>query len=299
MRVGFIGAGLMGHGMAKNIVEKGFGLTVLAHRNRAPVEDLLGRGAREAESPAAVARASDVVVICVPSSAEVELCVFAEDGILAGAHAGLIVIDATTAEPASTERVAKALAAKGVGYADAPLTLGPKQAEAGTLNTLVGADEATLAAIQPVLDSYCENVFHVGPVGSGHKMKLINNFLTQGTAALVAEAVVTATKAGVDLEKLFEVVSKGGANSSVFQRFMPWVLGGDSGMIFQLKNAQKDVRYYTHMAEALGSTCFVGEAVHQAFVLAAAQGEGDSYVPAIARGLGKVNGVQIGPPKAP
>jgi 3-hydroxyisobutyrate dehydrogenase-like beta-hydroxyacid dehydrogenase len=294
-RVGFIGAGLMGHGMARNIVEKDFRLTVLAHRNRAPIEDLLGRGATEAKSPAALARASDIVVLCVPSSAEVELCVFAENGILAGAHEGLIVIDATTAEPTSTERVAKALASKNVRFADAPLTRSPKDAEAGRLNTMVGADEATLAVVRPVLQAYCENIFHVGPIGSGHKMKLINNFLSQGTAALLAEAVTTATKAGVDLAKLFEVVSEGGANSSVFQRFMPWVLGGESGMVFKLVNGQKDVRYYTHLAEAVGSTCFLGEAVHQTYTLAIAQGEGESYVPALARGLGKVNGVKIGP----
>jgi 3-hydroxyisobutyrate dehydrogenase-like beta-hydroxyacid dehydrogenase len=294
-RIGFIGAGLMGHGMARNIVEKGYPLTVLAHRNRAPIEDLLARGAAEATGPAAIAQACDVLILCVPSSAEVEACVFADDGILAGAHDGLIVIDCTTAEPSSTARVAKALAAKNVRFADAPLTRSPKDAEAGRLNTLVGADEATLAAIRPVLETFCENVFHVGPLGAGHTLKLINNFLSQGVAALVAEAVTTATKAGIDLKTLFEVVSTGGANSSVFQRFMPWVLGEENRMVFKLKNGQKDVRYYTHLAEAVGSTAFLGEAVHQIYTLATAQGEGESYVPALARALGKVNGVQIGP----
>jgi hypothetical protein len=297
-RVGFIGAGLMGHGMAKNLVEKGFALTVLGHRNRAPVEDLLGRGASEAGSPADLARASDVVILCVPSSAEVEHCVLGEAGILEGAHQGLIVIDATTAEPASTEKVAAALAAHGVRFADAPLTRSPKDAEAGKLNTLVGADNATFAAIRPVLEAYCENIFHVGPIGSGHKMKLVNNFMSQGMAALIAEAVTTATKAGVDLDQLFDVVSAGGANSNVFQRMMPWVLGrSEGGMIFQLKNGQKDVRYYTHLAESVGATAILGAAVHQIYTLAVAQGEGDSYVPALARGLGKVNGVTVGPPR--
>jgi 3-hydroxyisobutyrate dehydrogenase-like beta-hydroxyacid dehydrogenase len=294
-RIGFIGAGLMGHGMARNIVEKGYGLTVLAHRNRAPVEDLLARGATEAESPAELAQTSDIVILCVPSSVEVEQCVFAENGILEGAHEGLIVIDCTTAEPTSTERVAQALAGRNVRFADAPLTRSPKDAEAGRLNALVGADAATLAAIRPVLETFCENIFHVGPVGSGHRLKLINNFLSQGVAALVAEAVTTATKAGIDLRTLFEVVSVGGANSAVFQRFMPWVLGDESSMLFKLKNGQKDVRYYTHLAEAVGSTAFLGEAVHQIYTLAVAQGEGESYVPALARALGKVNGVRIGP----
>jgi 3-hydroxyisobutyrate dehydrogenase-like beta-hydroxyacid dehydrogenase len=298
-RIGLIGAGLMGHGMAKNIVEKGYRLTVLGHRSRAPVEDLLARGATEADSPAALAKESDVVILCVPSSAEVELCVLGTEGILGGGQAGLIVIDSTTAEPASTERIAQALAAKGVRFADAPLTRGPGDAEAGRLNALVGADAALLAEIRPVLETFCENVFHVGPVGSGHKLKLINNFMSQGMAALIAEAVTTATKAGVDLAMLFEVVSAGGANSNVFQRMMPWVLGAsDDGMAFKLKNGQKDVRYYTRLAEAVGSTAFLGAAIHQIFTLAAAQGEGESYVPALARGLGKVNGVTIGPPAA-
>jgi 3-hydroxyisobutyrate dehydrogenase-like beta-hydroxyacid dehydrogenase len=294
-RIGFIGAGLMGHGMAKNIVEKGYPLTVLGHRNRAPIEDLLARGAREADSPAALARASEIVFLCVPSSLQVELVVHADDGVLAGAHEGLIVVDSTTAEPASTEQVASALALAGVRFADAPLTRGPADAEAGRLNILVGAEEETLAEIRPVLETFCENIFHVGPVGAGHKLKLINNFLSQGTAALIAEAVTTATKAGVDLRTLFEVVSKGGANSSIFQRMMPWVLdSGESGMVFQLKNGQKDVRYYTHLAETVGSTAFIGEAVHQTFVLASALGEGERYVPALARALGRLNGVEIG-----
>jgi len=296
-RIGFIGAaGLMGRGMAKNLVEKGFALTVLGHRNRGPIDDLVQRGAKEASSPAELARRSDVVILCVPSSAEVEAAVLGESGVLEGAHDALILVDTTTAEPASTERVAAACAAKGVRFADAPLTRTPKEAEAGTLNTLVGADPATLDAIRPVLEAYCEHVFHVGPVGAGHKLKLINNFLTQGGAALIAEACVTATKAGVDLERLVEVVSAGGADSGVFQRMMPWVLGtGESRMIFKLKNAQKDLRYYTHLAEAVGSTAFIGEAAHQTFVLAAAQGEGENWVPAVARGLGRANGVRLGP----
>ena len=107
--------------------------------------------------------------------------------------------------------------------------------------------------------------------------------------------MTTATKAGIDLKTLFDVVSAGGANSSAFQRFMPWLFPEGSGMVFKLKNGQKDVRYYTHLAEAVGSMVFLGEAVHQIYTLAVAQGEGESYVPALARALGKVNGVKIGP----
>lgn len=299
LRIGFIGAGLMGAGMAKNIVTKGYPLGILGHRRRETVERLVGLGAVEAKSAAELARDSDVVVLCLPSSAEVEAVVFGEEGLLAGAHEGLIVVDSTTAEPSSTERVAAALAERGVRFADAPLTRSPPDAEAGRLNTLVGGEDSVVAAIRPVLETFSENVFHIGPLGSAHKMKLINNFMTQGMAALIAEACVTATKAGVDLEKLFEVGKAGAANSSVFQRMMPWVLGhNEGGMLFQLKNSRKDVRYYTHLAEAVGVASFLGQAVHQTFVLATLQGEGENYVPAVARGLGKAQGVDVGPKKS-
>lgn len=296
LRVGFIGAGLMGSGMAKNIVTKGFPLRILGHRRREAVDRLIGLGAHEAASAAELARESDIVVLCLPSSAEVEAVVLGEAGLREGAHRGLIVVDSTTAEPASTERVAAALAERGARFADAPLTRSPVDAEAGRLNTLVGGDDGVLAAIRPVLETFSENIFHIGPLGSAHKMKLINNFMTQGMAALVAEACLTATRAGVDLEKLFEVGSAGAANSSIFQRMMPWVLGhGEGGMLFQLKNARKDLRYYTHLAEAAGVASFLGQAVHQTFVLAAAQGESESWVPALARGLAKAQGVELGP----
>jgi len=295
-RVGFIGVGLMGAGMAKNIVSKGFPLTVLVHKKRDPVDRLVGFGAKEAPTPAEIARTSDIVVLCLPSSTEVEAVALGENGLIEGAHRELVVVDSTTAEPASTMRVAAALAEKGVAFADAPLTRSPPDAEAGRLNTLVGGDDGVFETIRPVLETFSENIFRIGPLGSAHTMKLINNFMTQGMAALIAEACVTATKAGVDLEKLFEVGKAGAANSSVFQRMMPWVLGqSEGGMLFQLKNSRKDVRYYTHLAEELGVAGYLGEAVHQTFVLAAAQGEGENYVPAVARGLGKAQGVKLGP----
>lgn len=295
-RIGFAGVGLMGHGMARNIMEKGYPLRVLGNRNRAPVEDLVRRGAAEAAGPGDLARHADVVILCLPSSSEVEAFVFGEDGLLSGAQPGLIVIDTTTAEPASTAKVAAALAAAGVRMADAPLQRTPIQAEQGRLNTLVGADPELFAEIRPVLETFCEKILHIGPLGSGHTIKLINNFLTMGTAALVAEAATVAARAGVDLHSLAEVVSSGGANSSVFQRMFPWVLGtGEGEMLFRLDGARKDVRCYTHLAESVGATHFLGETVHQLFTLAVNTGHGDAYVPAIARAIGAVNGVALGP----
>ena len=171
-RIGFIGIGMMGHGMAKNLLAKGFSLTLKANRDRSRLSDLLAAGATEAKTNADAARAADIVIICVTGSPQVEEIVFGADGLLSVAREGLIVIDTSTAEPDSTTRIREALAAKGVKFIDAPLARTPKEAEEGRLNTMVGADEATFEQIRPVLAAFCENIFHVGPAGHGHVLKL-------------------------------------------------------------------------------------------------------------------------------
>src|SRR5437764_12173401 len=226
-KIGYIGVGLMGHGAAKNILAKGYPLTIMGHRNHAPVEDLLQRGAREGKSAAEIARGSDILFLCLPSSVEVETAVYGSNGVLEGAHAGLIVVDSTTADPNATRRIALDLAAKGARMLDAPLGRTPKEAEEGKLSTYVGGDDETFAAVKPVFDTYADTVIHVGPLGMGHTLKLINNFISIGTAAIISEAAATAAKVGVDMHKFYEVISAGGANSKMFQMVMPWVLDGD------------------------------------------------------------------------
>jgi 3-hydroxyisobutyrate dehydrogenase-like beta-hydroxyacid dehydrogenase len=200
-RVGFIGVGLMGHGMAKNIVEKGYPLAILGHRNRKPVDDLVKRGATKAKSPAELAKSCDVIFLCVTSSLQVEDLIRRADGIKAGAHEGLIVVDCSTADPNSTIALARELAPLGVRLIDAPLGRSPKEAELGLLNTFVGADDETLKEIRPLIETWAENIIHVGPVGAGHKMKIINNFVAMSYVAVYAEAFTAAKKTGVPLEK--------------------------------------------------------------------------------------------------
>ncbi|MGH6928483.1 MAG: NAD(P)-dependent oxidoreductase, partial [Dongiaceae bacterium] len=211
-RIGFIGVGLMGHGMAKNLIEKGYSLTVLGHRNRRPVDDLVGRGAAEAESPADLARRSDIVFLCVTGSPQVEELVFAK-GLLDGIAAGTIVADCSTAEPTSTLKVAAAVEARGGRFVDTPLVRTPKEAEEGRLVVMTGGDAKTLEEIQPVLKAFAEIVVHAGPLGAAHKLKLIHNFLALATAAAVAEAIVTAMKSGVDLKAFTDIAVSGGADS--------------------------------------------------------------------------------------
>src|SRR5262244_893513 len=216
-RIGFVGLGLMGHGMAKNLLAKGFPLTVGVHRNRKAAEDVLAAGAKEAKTNADLANVSDVVILCVTGSPQVEEIVYAENGILSAAREGLIVVDTSTAEPESTAKVRGDLAGRGTAYVDAPLARTPKEAEEGRLNTMVGADDALFARLKPVFAAFCENVIHAGPPGSGHTLKLINNFLGQTIAAATAEACAAAAKSGLPLRKLHEVISAGPANSGVFQ----------------------------------------------------------------------------------
>jgi len=294
-RIGFIGIGLMGHGIARNLVTKGYPLTVRVNRNRAPLQDLLAAGAKEVKTNADVARNSDIVFLCVTGAPQVEEIINGRDGIAAVAHQGLVVIDTSTSEPATTAKMREALAAKGVRFVDAPLARTPVEAELGKLNIMVGADDATFAELKPVLSAFCENIIHAGPAGHGIILKLINNFIGQAITTATAEALAAAAKSGLSIRKLHEVVSAGAVNSGLFQMMVGKMLdGGDlTGLKFTLVNAMKDLRYYTHFAESLPVSAIVGEAVHQSLVNANLLGFGDRYVPSLIEAQEKLNGIQI------
>lgn len=296
-RIGFIGIGMMGHGMAKNLVTKGYPLTVLVHRNREPLKDLVAAGAREAANPAALARESDIVFLCVTGTPQVEAVVHGPEGLLSAARPGLLVVDTSTAEPVSTAAIRAAFVAKGAEFVDAPLSRTPREAEEGRLNIMVGADDTVFARLEPVLRAFCENVIHAGPPGHGHTLKLINNFLSMTIAASTAEALATAVRAGVPVKKLYEVVSAGPINSGIFQMIVGKMLNESdlSGLKFTLVNAMKDLRYYTHLAESLPATAIVGDAVHQSLVQANLLGFGDKYIASLIEAQEKLTGSAIVP----
>jgi 3-hydroxyisobutyrate dehydrogenase-like beta-hydroxyacid dehydrogenase len=296
-RIGFIGIGMMGHGMAKNLLQKGFPLTFKAHRNRENLADLLAAGAAEAGTPAAAAQASDIVFICVTGSPQVEEIVYGADGLLGAARTGLLVVDASTAEPSSTTRIRADFAAKGVKFIDAPLARTPKEAEEGRLNTMVGADPEDFRTIEPVLKAFCENIFHVGPPGHGHVLKLVNNMMAMSFASCIAEAFAVAAKSGLDLQRLYDVVSVGGVNCGIFQMMTSKTLteGTVDGFKFGIANAQKDLRYYTHLAETLPVSSFMGEAAHQSLIQAVNLGFGDKLIASLFEAQEKANDVKIIP----
>ena len=295
-RIGVIGIGLMGHGIAKNIVAKGQSLSFLKRRSAPDAgADLIALGGVELLSPREVAAASDIVILCVTGSPEVEAVCFGSNGIIESARRGLVVIDTSTAEPTSTAALRDRFAQHGVEFVDAPLARTPVEAELGKLNTMVGATDAVFAQIEPVLKAYCENIFHVGPPGAGHKVKLMNNFIAQAICTATAEAFAAAVKSGVDPKQLVQVVSAGGVNSGLFQAMAKSLDGDMQGLKFQLDNARKDLRYYTHFTESMPLASWLGEAVHQALVQACAMGLGDGMVAELVTAQEMASGVQITP----
>lgn len=288
--IGFVGVGLMGHGMAKNIVTKGWPLVVLGHRNREPVEHLRSLGAREAATPRELAQACDIVHLCVTGSPQVEALMRGPEGLLAAGKAGLIVIDCSTSNPVSTLALAAEAKERGMAFVDAPLSRTPKEAEAGTLDTMVGADEASFRAIEPVLRCWAGQVVHLGPVGLGHKMKLINNFVAMGYAALYAEALAIARKAGLSIEQFHSVIGSGRMRSPFYDTFMQWSLNGDpEAHRFTISNAHKDMRYLTSMANELGIVNPIQAQVRNSFAAMDAAGEGERFVPMLADFIARLN----------
>lgn len=286
-KIGFIGLGLMGHGMAKNLLKKGHALSFLVHRNRANLADLLDLGGKEVTSPAKLAEASDCIILCVTGTPQVEANVYG--GLLEGARNGQIVIDCSTSMPESTDRIRADFEKKGVRLVDAPLARTPQHAEDGKLNCMVGADDRTFAEVKPVLEKFCENIFHVGGPGAGHRIKLVYNFVAMAHAAICCEALAACAKVGLSLENFFKLVSAGGANSNMFQMLVPKALKGElDGLMFTIGNAKKDIDYYQHMVSGP-----MGTALHQVLVQANALGLGEKFVPSLLEAYERVNALQI------
>jgi 3-hydroxyisobutyrate dehydrogenase-like beta-hydroxyacid dehydrogenase len=294
-RVGYAGVGLMGHGAAKNILEKGgHRLMVIGNRNREPVDDLVRRGASEGTTLAALAADCDVVFLCLPSTVQVEEAVYGEHGLLKGAHGGLTVVDSTTADPTSTRRIGADLAARGASMVDGPLGRSPREAEAGNLNTFLGGSPEAIARVRPIIETYADTIIETGPLGSAHTMKLLNNFISIANNAIIAEAVATATKMGVDLRTFYNVVTSGGANSAMFQMVMPWPLEGDDTRLRgPMRIAGKDLRYYCRMAEAAGAPSFMAQTANQIYQLANARGHGERFMPVLSGIMAELIGTKV------
>ena len=296
--IGFIGLGFMGHGIAKNIVEKGYPLTIMGRRNRVPVDDLVERGAREAKTAREVGAASSIVFLCVTGSSDVEAIVRGADGLAAGMAKGSVIVDCSTADPNSTLALAGELAPSGIHFVDAPLGRTPKEAWEGTLDAMVGASDALFARLKPVIETWAGKVVHIGATGDGHRMKLLNNFLSLGYAALYAEALTLSQKVGISAPRFDSVIRGGRMDCGFYQTFMQWTLDGNrDAHKFSIGNAFKDLRYLESMADAAGIANPMGNAAKNAFALANASAPQD-FVPMLATHTARVNGMDATPKKS-
>lgn len=281
-KLGFIGLGLMGQGMVKHLQSCGWDLTVMAHRNRKPIDEAVARGATEAKTPAELAKASDFIMLCMDTSDAVESNVFGDNGILAGIRPGSMLIDFGTSLPGSTKRIAAALEEKGASMLDSPLARTPVHAATGELNIMAGGTEADFERAKPILDDLGENVFHVGPQGAGHTLKLINNAYAMTTACAMAEAFAMADLAGLKRETLYNVMSAGPLKSGMMDFIKSYAIDKDDGnLAFTIVNARKDVGYYTSMADDFKVPSFLAPAAKHLLGVALSQGRGNERVPRI------------------
>ncbi|NNC36151.1 MAG: NAD(P)-dependent oxidoreductase [Acidimicrobiales bacterium] len=279
--IGFIGLGLMGGNMVENLQKRGFEVIVM-DLNKDAVAKVIARGnAKEAKSPKELAEASDIVELCLTTSAVVEKIVYGDDGILAGIKPGSVLIDFGTSIPASTKKIGADLAKKGAGMIDAPLGRTPAHAKDGLLNIMAAGDKEVFEKYKPMLLEQGENVFYLGALGAGHTTKLINNFMGMTTVTAMSQAFAAAELAGVDRQQLYDIMSSGPSNSPFMKFCKNYAVDGVSDLGFSINNANKDLGYFVQMMSDLGSRSLVAESTSTNLQAAVDAGLGDGNVPEI------------------
>jgi 3-hydroxyisobutyrate dehydrogenase-like beta-hydroxyacid dehydrogenase len=279
-KIGFIGLGLMGAAMVDRLMSKGHDLIVLGNTSRPRIDAAIAKGAIEAVSPKDLASKCDIIMLCMDTSASVESRMFGDDGVIAGLKPGSIVIDFGTSLPSSTKNLGDKLAEIGSFYLDGPLGRTPSHALEGKLNIMTSGDETAFNTIKPVLEDLAENVFFLGDLATGHTIKLINNFFAMTTASAMSEAFVMADKAGVDRQKVYDVMSAGPTHSMMMDFIKGFAIDGNAeNLAFSIKNAAKDVGYYSQMAKDFGVNSIMSTAANTALSKAKDAGFSDSLVP--------------------
>ncbi len=279
-KIGMVGIGMMGHGIASNIIKHGYPMVLLEHAGNQEVHGLIAAGATTTDSAATLAGAVDIIILCVTGTPEVEDVLYRKGGLLEGLKPGTIVIDCSTAIPSSTIRIAESVEKAGGRFLDAPMTRTPKEAAEGRLNLIVGGDPALFEICKPVLECYAENIVLAGPVGSGHRLKLLHNFVSLGFSAVLAEAAACAERSSIDPHVFVEILAKGGGEGAVLNRLRPYIESRDNASFrFSIANALKDMRYYTTMAQEAGAVHDAAEAIRQTYANAVKEGQAQCTVP--------------------
>ncbi len=293
-KVAFFGAGLMGEHMAGHLLGAGHGVVLVAHRNREPIQRLGARGATEAPSPAEAGRRTDVAIMMVPTSREVEEILLGRRGLAAEMAPEYTVIDMGTGYPPETRRIAAQFIGMGGRYLDAPVTGGPSGAKAATLTIMVGGDQETLESVRPLLEAMGRHIYHFGDVGAGHTAKLVQNMIAIIASAGIAEGLALATAAKLDVGKFFAMLSSSTANSPALQYIVPKIFKrafDDVG--FRLDMAHKDIKQATALARELTVPLLVANGATELLQLARALGFGSQDSSAVIRGLEAILGVEV------
>ncbi len=293
-KTGFIGLGMMGQGMAGNLLRAGYPLTVW---NRSPEKSaaLLEQGARAGDSPAAVAAASDLIFVCVSDTPDVEAVILGPDGVLQGAQAGSLVIDHSTISPAATRLMAARLAEIGVGMLDAPVSGGPEGAQQGTLSIMVGGDEVHFQRALPALQVMGRNITHLGAVGAGQTAKLVNQIIVVVTMLGVAEGLLFAQAGGLDLQRCIEAIAGGAAGSWMLSKRGVQAAVRDWRPGFTIDLQQKDLRLVLEAADQWGVPLLGTGTVFQLYRTLQQQGLGAEGNHALVKALENLAGYTIGP----
>jgi 2-hydroxy-3-oxopropionate reductase len=291
-RVGFIGLGLMGKPMARNLMRAGYPLTV-HNRSRGPVDELVAEGATPASSPKEVAAQVDVVITCLPDSPDVELVALGPDGIIQGGHPGLTLIDMSTIAPAAAVRIAGQLAERGIRWLDAPVSGGDIGARQGTLSIMVGGDEAVFQDCLELFQAMGKNIVRVGGNGAGQVAKACNQIVVAGTMAAMGEALVLAAKAGADVERVVEAIRGGAARCWALEVRAPQILRRDLGPGFKARMQYKDLNIVLDAGKTYQVSLPVTGAVRELYTAMMAAGRGELDNSAIVTVLEDLAHVQV------
>lgn len=292
-RIGFIGLGIMGRGMARNILKAGFPLRVW-NRTASRMDELAAEGAGPASSPGDLAFHSDIIITCVSDTPDVEQVLLGEGGVIHGARPGSLVIDMSTISPQATQRIAAQLAQRHVHMLDAPVSGGSEGAARGTLSIMVGGDVVQFERALPVLQTMGKTITHLGPIGAGQTTKLVNQILVVGHALAMSEALLFAQAGGVDLRKALEAVASGAAGSWMLSNRGPQILARDWRPGFTIDLQQKDIRLVLQEADRLGVPLPGTALIHQLYRTLQARGLGHEGNHALIKALENLTGLEVG-----
>ena len=292
-QIGFIGLGIMGRGMVRNLLRAGFAVRVW-NRTAAKMAEFVPAGATTATSPADLARQCDIIIICVSDTPDVQAVILGEHGVLAGAPAGALVIDMSTISPQVTRQLAATLAAKGVHMLDAPISGGSEGAARGTLSIMVGGQADQVARAMPLFQAMGKAITHVGDHGTGQTVKLVNQILVVVNMLAVSEALLFAQAGGLDLSKALEAVSQGAAGSWMLSNRGPQVIARDWRPGFTVDLQQKDLRLVLQAADQMGIPLLGTSTVFQLYRTLQARDLGSDGNHALAKALEQLAGLEIG-----